>query len=207
MKDVTEALEKYLNEKHEIQCCDLYDLNVETGSHYYFTNADRDISYGGHLYEHNRFILERDQIQLLNQVQVDSLTVTISAGIADKITVADLKGNATEEPFLKAVNDGYFDRARLKLSCCFFNPINDTSLPAIVGAIDMFEGLCDVEQAGGMYVQFSIKSKTTGLNMQFPLRRYYPQGAYSIVGNGVAASDSSQNCVIAPFIPRKEVLI
>lgn len=201
MKSVDSNLETYLNTVKEIQCCDLYEFTVGE-TKYYYTNSDRDIVYNSQTYKHNVFLFERDQIKLENQLQVDSLTVTVSAGESDTIAV-----NGTEKPFLKAVNDGDFDGATLKLSRCFFKPITDTALPAIVGVIALFSGVCDISQAGGLYVQFSVKSKTTGLNMTFPMRRYYPQGAYSVVNGSVAASDSSDNCLIAPYIPRKEVLI
>ena len=197
-----ETLNEYLNTAREIQCCDLYEITLN-GTAYYFTNSDRDIVYDSKTYRHNVYLFERNEIKLENQLQVDSLTVTITAGEDDTITI----GGKTKK-ILKAVNDGNFDGARLKLSRCFFKPRDGASLPSIVGVIVLFTGYCDIAQAGGMYVQLDVKSKATGLGMNFPIRRYYPQGAYTSASDGsISASTDTKNCVIAPFIPQKEVLI
>lgn len=56
MKSVTEELAKYLNTQKEIVSCDLYDLTLFSGTAYYFTDADHDVTYGGHTYLHNAII-------------------------------------------------------------------------------------------------------------------------------------------------------
>lgn len=56
-------------------------------------------------------------------------------------------------------------------------------------------------------MQLSIKAETSGLNMDFPIRKYYPQGSFSSTGGKVTAGGVDANAVIAPFIPRKEMLL
>ena len=48
MKAVTDALATYLNTEKEMNVCDLYTLTLYDGSAYYYTDADKDITYNGH---------------------------------------------------------------------------------------------------------------------------------------------------------------
>lgn len=45
--------------------------------------------------------------------------------------------------------------------------------------------------------------------MQFPLRKYYPQGTYTLNSdsNIISSQTSEETCLIAPFVPQKEVLL
>ena len=44
--------------------------------------------------------------------------------------------------------------------------------------------------------------------MGFPIRKYYPQGMYTVDDSGkVISSANDATALIAPFIPRKEVLM
>ena len=44
--------------------------------------------------------------------------------------------------------------------------------------------------------------------MKFPIRKYYPQKAYSTSGEGVIGSTDIDNAsVVAPYVPLKEILI
>lgn len=78
-----------------------------------------------------------------------------------------------------------------------------------MGAIALFGGQVEVKQAGGIKVELTVKSKTQGLNMQFPLRKYYPQGTYTLNSdsNIISSQTSEETCLIAPFVPQKEVLL
>ena len=76
-------------------------------------------------------------------------------------------------------------------------------------AASLFGGTAEVKSAGGIKLQLSVKAKTQGLNMQFPIRKYYPQGTYSANDKSqvISSKDTDDTCLIAPFVPRKEVLI
>lgn len=192
MKAVEKALETYLNQEKMIQSCDLYQLTLANGNTYYYTDADVNITYDGHVYRHDVLMWKREQIKLNSQVSVDSLTVTIYCSDSDMIA---------SKPVMKAALDGTLDRARLSLKRCFFKD------SMTIGAISLFTGKVEIKKAGGLSLQLSIKAETSGLNMDFPIRKYYPQGSFSSTGGKVTAGGVDANAVIAPFIPRKEMLL
>ena len=62
--------------------------------------------------------------------------------------------------------------------------------------------------AGGLVVSLDVKAETSGLNMEFPIRKYYPQGSFSTDKDGIVTiKDSDDIAVVAPFKPQKEVLL
>ena len=124
---------------------------------------------------------------------VDTLSVTVTAGKNDLIQSV---------PVLKAAHDGILDRSYLRLKRAYFR--NNS----IVGVIDLFGGNVEIKNGGGLQLQLTVKAKTQGLNMGFPIRKYYPQGMYTVDDSGkVISSSNDATALIAPFIPRKEVLM
>ncbi len=194
MKDVTQELSEYLNTAKHLVCCDLYELLLSDGTAHYYTDADIDIEHDGKVYQHNALLIKRKQVKLHDRVVVDNMDVTIHAGTNDKINGIML---------LKAAHDGTLDRAKLHLSRCFFD--DDIN---ILGVIGLFGGNVEVKKCGGLQLDLTVKAQTQGLAQEFPRRKYYPQGAYSTVGSTVTAEDNdSDSCLIAPFVPLKEVLL
>lgn len=37
----------------------------------------------------------------------------------------------------------------------------------------------EVKSAGGIKIQLTVKARTQGLNMDFPIRKFYAQGTYT----------------------------
>lgn len=198
MKSVTKDLETYLNTIKNITSCDLYELVLADGNTYYYADTDMDIVYNGNTYRHNDLLIKRDQVKLNDRVVVDTMTITITADKDDKIASI---------PVLQAAHNGVLDRAKLYLKRCFFRTTGSSA--SIVGVIALFGGTAEVKSAGGIKLQLSVKAKTQGLNMSFPIRKYYPQGTYSVDSNSqiITSKNTDDTCLIAPFIPRKEVLI
>ena len=194
MKSVTDALANYLNSKNEMVACDLYTLTLYSGTTYYYTDADHDITWNGNTYLHDSFILKRQQTKINNVISVDSMTISIDA------TVDDTLG---DKPVFLAAHDGAFDRATLSLSRAFFGTDGN-----ITGVIDLFSGTTEVKSCGGLTLSLAVKSKVQGLSQEFPRRRFYPQGTYSTSGGRVSSqSEEDSASVIAPFVPLKEVLL
>ena len=193
MKDVTSDLATYLSTVKEITSCDLYELELSDGATYRYNNSDVDLTYNGNVYYHNKALFKRDQIKLNSTVVVDTLSVTVTAGKNDLIQSV---------PVLKAAHDGILDRSYLRLKRAYFR--NNS----IVGVIDLFGGNVEIKNGGGLQLQLTVKAKTQGLNMGFPIRKYYPQGMYTVDDSGkVISSANDATALIAPFIPRKEVLM
>lgn len=195
MKNATNALAEYLNTQKNLTSCDIYELTLNNGNVYRFADFDTDVSYNGNVYSHTAVGMpKRQQINIKSQATVDSMNVQIFSDAGDMIESTRVN---------KAAHDGKLDRATLSLSRCFFSASG-----AVIGAIKLFAGIVEIQQCGGLSLQLTVKSKTQGLNMEFPVRKYYPQGIYNTVGNTVKSSaDDSDTCLIVPFVPLKEVLM
>lgn len=194
MKSVSETLSLYLNSRKEMNASDLYILRLFDGTEYYYTDADKDVTYGGHTYLHNALILKRDQTKINNVISVDSMTVSIYATSSDKL------GN---KPLFLAAHDGTLDRATLSLSRCFFDDYGN-----ITGAVGLFSGVTEVKSCGGLKLQLTVKSKVQGMSQEFPRRKFYPQGTYATSGGKVSSNKEEDSAsVIAPYVPLKEVLL
>lgn len=195
MKDVSDALKEYLNTKKEMISCDLYTLTLYDGTAYYYTDADHDVTYNGHTYQHDALLLKREQTKINNVVSVDTMNVSIYATVDDKLG---------DKPVFLAAHDGTLDRATLALSRCFFS-VDDGS---IMGAIALFSGTTEVKSCGGLELKLTVKSKAQGLSQEFPRRRFYPQGTFATSGGKVTSSTEEDSAsVIAPYMPQKEVLM
>lgn len=192
MKTVDDGLITYLNTQKNVQSCDLYQLTLANGNIYRYTDADVDIVSDGNVYKHGELLFSREQIKLNATVTVDTLTVTIHCSPTDKVE---------SKSIMTAALDGTLDRARLHLSRCFFRD------STVVGVINLFGGKVEIKQAGGLSLQLAVKAETSGLNMDFPVRKYYPQGSFSASNGNVTAGTGDDAAVIAPYIPRKEILL
>ncbi len=194
MKDTTDALAKYLNTQKEMVSCDLYTLTLYDGTKYYYTDADRDVTYDGITYQHNALLLKREQTKINNVISVDSMTVSIYATVDDKLG---------DKSLFLAAHDGAFDRATLAMSRCFFNLEGE-----VIGVIGLFSGTTEVKSCGGLAMKLTVKSKVQGMSQEFPRRKFYPQGTYANSGGTVTSSTEEDSAsVIAPFVPLKEVLL
>ena len=193
MKSVSNVLANYLNNTRNFQSCDLYELQLANGNKYYFNNTDIDVVFDGKTYLHNVLLLKRQKTKINERVVVDSMTITINANASTL-----LEG----KPIFLAAHDGVLDMAKLYLRRCFFKD------GAVVDVINLFGGNVEVKKCGGIKLEVVVKAKTQGLAQEFPIRKYYPQGTYSTVGNSVSANTGDDaSCLITPFVPQKEALL
>ena len=162
MKNVEQALGQYLNKVKHIVSCDLYRLALFNGAEYRYADFDIDVFYNGKTYLHNALLLERRYTSVDNELSVDTLSVTAWADNRDS-----LEGLS----FFKAIHNEKLDRAKLYLSRVFFG--EDKS---IIGAIELFGGDVEVKKVGGLKAEFTVKARAQGLHLDFPIRKYYPQG-------------------------------
>ena len=194
MKEITKSLETYLNTERNLMSCDLYRLVLLNGIEYRYADTDKDVTYNGKTYKHDSLVMTRKQIEQDSEVSVDSLTVDVYADSGDLVS---------SRPFIKSAHDGVLDRARLYLTRAFFDRNG-----VIIGTIDLFGGNVEVKKAGGIHVELEVKSDTQGLNMDFPIRKYYPRGQYVVSNDTIISStDTDKTTLVAPFIPLKEVLL
>ena len=202
MKTVSQALANHLNTEKNFVSCDLIELVLANGNRYYYADTDCDITWDGHTYLHNALLIKRQQIKLQSQVTVDTLSVTIS-------TDQDHAGDVIEStPIMAAAHSGILDGAKLYLKRAFFTA--GTGLPSLtaIGVVSLFGGDVEIANSGGIKLTLTVKAKTQGLSQEYPRRKYYPEGAYT-TSNGTVSSTGTTNetCLIAPFVPRREVLM
>ena len=194
MKTVSDELTAYLNQEKNMVSCDLFVLQLADGTMYYFTNADCNIVYGGNTYRHDQLLIKRQQVKLHDTVVVDTMTIAIYADGAVNLGTKGIK---------IAAHDGTLDRAKMLVYRAFFDSDN-----AILGAMGIFCGNVEVKKCGGLFLELTVKAQTQGLSQEFPRRKYYPQGAYTTTNGTVSSSNANtDSCLIAPFVPLKEVLL
>ena len=202
MKEVTENLATHLNTEKTFLACDLFELVLANGNTYRYADTDCDIVIGNLIYRHDALLIRRQQISLQGQVTVDALEVTIYTDgehVADKIESL---------PVMQVAHSGVLDGAKLYLKRAFFNKTGDLPAASVIGTIGLFGGDVEIKSSGGGKLELTVKSKTQGLNTEFPIRKYYPQGAYSTTsGRIVSNGQTDDTCLIAPFVPRREVLL
>lgn len=170
MKQVSTELLNYLHSKKEFFMCDLYEITLKSGLVFRYASYDRDIVVSGVTYSHKGPHFKRSRIKLSSGISVDKLTVTVYADQSDKIS---------NTPVMQIAHNGGFDEATLSLYRCFM------SVPgAVIGVVEMFTGYVDVENGGGLEMKWAIKSGVQKLNVEYPLRKYYPACQYSLYDTG-----------------------
>lgn len=192
MKNVPQNLIEHLNSVKNFTACDLFELRLFSGSVYYFSGADYNVTYDGKTYKPGPLIT-RQKVKLNDRVTVDSMTITFSTNSTDKVA---------GKTIMAAAHDGVLDKAKLLLRRCFFKNA------VILGVIDLFAGNVEIKKAGGLKLELTVKSKAQGLSQEFPIRRFYPQGTYTNTGGTITSDEEGDaGSLICPYVPRKEVLL
>lgn len=202
MKTVSNELATHLNTEKNFVSCDLFELVLANGNTYRYANTDCDIIWDGKTYLHDALLIKRQQIKLQSQVTVDTLSVSI---FTDKDHAAD---RIDSTPVMAAAHSGVLDGAKMYLKRCFFRTGNGLPAATAIGVVSLFGGAVEIKNSGGIRLDLTIKSKTQGLSQEFPRRKYYPQGSYTTTsGKVISTGTTNDTCLIAPFVPRKEVLL
>ena len=202
MKTVSNELATHLNTEKNFVSCDLFELVLANGNTYRYANTDCDIIWDGKTYLHDALLIKRQQIKLQSQVTVDTLSVSI---FTDKDHAADMIDGT---PVMAAAHSGVLDGAKMYLKRCFFRTGDGLPSATAIGVVSLFGGDVEIKSAGGIRLDLTIKSKTQGLSQEFPRRKYYPQGSYTTTsGKVISTGTTNDTCLIAPFVPRKEVLL
>ena len=178
MKKVPPELLDYLHTRTEFCMCDLYEITFKSGLVFRYASYDREITLAdGRQFSSKGPIFRRDRIKLSSTITVDQLAVTVTVDQNDKIG---------DTPMMQIAHVGGFDEAGLTLLRCFMEPTGE-----VVGAVDMFGGYIDVEGGGGLEMRWVVKSGVQKLNVDYPLRKYYPTCPYSLYDAGCGLSLAS----------------
>ena len=197
MKSVSADLNNYLNQEKNFETCDLYRLELKNGAVYYIANYDIDVIYNGHVWEHNKGLFTREQTKLTGEPTVDTVSVVIACDKND--TIEDKEHNSV--PLMKAAHEGFLDQGKLTLYKAYFR---DNS---VIGVLPIFEGRTEIEQAGGLQIELTIKSVMQGLAQLVPIRIFAPQSAYTNANGVIESSSADTATMLIPLKPSGKVLI
>lgn len=192
MKQVNTELSQYMTTEKHFEICDLYCIVLRNGDAYYISDYDIDVEFDGHIWEHSKGLFQRDQLKLTGEPTVDSLTVTISCDKKD--TIAGI-------PLMKAAHDGTFSGCDLTLSKVYFSK----GVP--IGSVQLFNGFCEVSEAGGIRIKLVCKSYVQGLSQNIPIRIFAPQSAYTTLNGVVTTSSTDKTTMLVPLKPSQRVLV
>ena len=167
MKICSETLKTYLATATEFFRCDLYEITLRSGTVLRYADYDQQIT----LADERVFLatgpqFQRGQTKLTAKIEVDSLDVSVF------VESTDLIGSIS---WMKAAQLGLFDDADLTLYKCFMS-----SPGVVVEALEWFSGYVDVKTGGGLEMEWKINSYMQRLNVDYPVRRYYPTCPYSL---------------------------
>ncbi len=177
MKSVNSVLLNHLLVSDEFQFCDLYELTLENGNTYRYAQYDKDIVVEDKAYTCKGPIFKRNRIKLSGNITVDKLAVTISADANDKVE---------NVPLLEMAHNGGLDNSKLTVLRSFFNMDG-----SIVGAVMLFSGYIDIKDGGGLELALEVKSSVQLLNVDYPLRKYYPTCPWNLYGAGCSLNKES----------------
>ena len=170
MKIVTVVLRTFLHTQKNVFMCDLYELKLLSGLTFYYADYDMDIVFGGKTYSHKGPVFERDKIEVSSKITVDKMNIDISVDETDTI------GGS---PTMHVAHNGGLDDATLSLLYCYM------SAPGVVvGTLEQFTGDIDINDGGGLGMQWEVKSSVQRLNVEWPLHKYYPTCPYTLYDAG-----------------------
>lgn len=160
MKTTSGPLLTLLNTSTQFLMADLFEIVTASGTSYY-TDADRDITYNGHVYSSAGPLMSRTGTRTAVGLETTTLTVTVYAS-----TTQLLEGL----PFVNAAISGALDNARLVVYRAFMS--SWTAAPT--GALLMFSGRVSNVRGSRMKVIIEVKSDVEILTTKMPRNIYQP---------------------------------
>lgn len=180
MKTASPELIALLNGSQQFVMADLLTITLNSGTVLRYTSADIDLVYGGNTFTSFRF--KRGRTRIVIGVEVDSLDVTLLAGVDDLIAGV---------PYPHFAHNGGFDGAAVLLQRAF---LSDWSAP-VVGALWMFSGrVADVDPSRTQ-IRLEVKSDLELLNVGMPRNPYQPRCGYTLYDTGCAVSRAAFTAV------------
>lgn len=176
MKSASPAVQTYLA-GNIFRQADIYTLTLRTGNTLRWTGADVPVRLDGLTF--TPVPIERSKVRWVRGIEVDTLNMTL-------FPPADMLLDGV--PFNVAARTGALNDALLLLERAF---INDFSLPA-VGAIHQFEGSVAVDLVTGADIKLSVKSYTSVLNREVPIRAFTPGCGNTLYDTGCGVNRAAR---------------
>lgn len=161
MKSASPELITFLNTSQQFCMADIYEIAPVIGNAVRYTTADVDLVWGGYTWSHTGPILSRSSIRWAIGLEVDELSMTVSATMAELI-------NGT--PWPTALRYGALDDAQITLRRLIMPTWGDTSL----GAVLLFRGRVADVDIQALEAEISVQSDLHKLNAKVPRNIYGP---------------------------------
>lgn len=170
MKTASAEVVAYLNGRNKFYICDLYQIELADGTILRYANYDILIVWDGHTWSCKGPVFQRGKTSLSGKITVDSMSVSVTTDANDLINGVT---------WMNFAHNGGFEGAVFTLYRCFMS-----SPGVVVGALVWFTGPIDVDNGGGMEMDWKIRSRMQAANVDYPLRLYYPTCPYVLYGAG-----------------------
>jgi uncharacterized phage protein (TIGR02218 family) len=169
MKTVSAALLSHMQSSQQALMADLLTITLIGGTVLRYTSADIDVTWNG--YTFSAFVWERNKVNLVSGLEVDTLNIIFYPRIYPLSAItAEAEDQILDKPFFEALRLGALDGAQVQLERAYFS----SWAAAPVGTLIMFSGqVADIEIGQGAKV--TVKSGLEILNR--PLPRFLYQSA------------------------------
>lgn len=163
---------------NQFMMAEFYTITLLNGTVLRYTDADGDMVYGGNTYASTSPKIVRDKTKSVVGIEVDTMAVTLYAGINDLIQSV---------PFPQFVNNGGFDGARVQVDRCFMATYGDTS----AGVVNIFTGSVSDVKPSRTEIQLSVSSDLQLLNIPMPRNVYAPACSHNLYDAACGAVKAS----------------
>lgn len=174
MKSCTEELATLID-SGEFETFDLYTVITSSGPVLRYTEADFDISFGGHVFSSKTVrIIDTNNTNTGHQklgISVDNWQVELAPRLTEPVTGDSYPDLIGSTPFLQAANLGAFDDAVLSVDQAYFPEIPSYPMPLVVpatGIINVFSGPVGDVDLGTTSVVLTADSMDVYLQRQLP---------------------------------------
>ena len=194
MMECSEELKNFIHTAKEMCVCNLYEITLTSGTVLRYADYDMDITLvDGRKFVHTGPMITRGQTSISAKIEVDSMDISVIADQSDRV------GQVT---WMEAAQVGAFDEAEMVVYMCFM------SAPGVVvDVLEWFGGYVDVEEGGGIEMDWTINSHMKKLNVDYPTRKFYPTCPYVLYGAGceLNIADWKVNGTITQVVSKQEI--
>lgn len=178
MKTISAAFLSMLQTSEQLVMANLYQFTLPSGSIFYWTDAQQNITYNGNTYRaaylDSQPGFERGSTKTAIGLQADDLEIDILYDTNTRIN------NMTPAAFALA---GGFDNAQVVVSKAL---APDWSNPVVNGVVSLFTGIVGEVQADSGRVKLTVNSTLRLLNTAFPRNYFLPHCNHALFDSGCA---------------------
>lgn len=157
---------------------DLYTFTLVGGAVYRYTSADRDLTIGGNTFSSLGPRIARGKTKLTNDLQADSIDITIFAKLTDTIGGTG---------WLAALASGAFDGATVLVQRFLSDAWTNTAL----GVIHQFQGMVGSTTIDRGKAQMKVNSQLILLNKMMPRNIILPTCLHTLYDSGCGLTKSA----------------